>query len=199
MMPKGMKLGLEAAHLLAAADCCEIEPGLTDVEFRRIEEDYGVEFANDHRAFLAAGVPVRQAPEEGDTWENPWPDWWHGDPAELRDHLEWPDEGVLGAVQHGFWHPTWGQRPEDADEARREATVMLDQVPKLVPVYAHRFLPAGHGSYGHPVMSIWGADIIYYGADLADYINHEFDDFSAHTPDGWDPRATVAFWQDFLE
>lgn len=32
MTPVGMKLGLEAARLLAAADCCEIDPGLTDAE-----------------------------------------------------------------------------------------------------------------------------------------------------------------------
>lgn len=193
-----MKLGAEAAHLLAAAGCCEIEPGLSDVELRRIEEAYGFEFANDHRAFLAAGLPVREPPEEGATWENPWPDWRHGDPAKLREHLEWPVEGIVTAVHHGYWYPGWGRRPADDDDAVREAKTILARVPKLVPVYAHRFLPAGRGSHGHPVLSIWGTDIIYYGADLADYINHEFDDFSAHTSDDWDPRATVAFWKDFL-
>ncbi|MDX3225556.1 hypothetical protein [Streptomyces sp. ME19-01-6] len=193
-----MKLGAEAAHLLAAAGCCEIEPGLSDVELRRIEEAYGFEFADDHRAFLAAGLPVSEPPEEGATWENPWPDWRHGDPAKLREHLEWPVEGIVTAVQHGYWHRGWGQRPAESHDAVREAKTILAQVPKLVPVYAHRFLPAGRGSHGHPVLSIWGTDIIYYGADLADYVNHEFDDFSAHTPDDWDPRATIAFWQDFL-
>lgn len=61
---------------------------------------------------------------------------------------------------------------------------MLGQVPKPVPVYAHRFLPAGHGAHGHPVLSVWGTDTTYYGyygADLADCINHESDDFSDHT------------------
>jgi hypothetical protein len=193
-----MKLGAAAAHLLSAADCCEIEPGLSDAELRRIEEAYGFEFADDHRAFLAAGLPVSQPPEAGATWENPWPDWRHGDPVKLREQLEWPVEGILRAVQHGYWHPGWGQRPAGADGAAREARTMLARVPKLVPLYAHRFLPAGRGSHGHPVLSIWGTDIIYYGADLADYINHEFDDFSAHTPDNWNPRATVEFWADFL-
>ncbi|MGW4031843.1 hypothetical protein ACWEFL_21455 [Streptomyces sp. NPDC004838] len=45
---------------------------------------------------------------------------------------------------------------------------------------------------------MWGTDIIGYGTDLADYVNHEFDDFDAHTPDGWRPQATVSFWRDFL-
>ncbi|WP_327714633.1 hypothetical protein OG381_03715 [Streptomyces sp. NBC_00490] len=81
-----MPLRRDAANLLAAANRCEIEPGLTDAEFRRIEADYGFEFADGHRAFLAAGLPVRQPPEEGATWENPWPDWRHGGPAQLRKH-----------------------------------------------------------------------------------------------------------------
>ncbi|MDN3296344.1 hypothetical protein QWM81_20200 [Streptomyces ficellus] len=198
MTPAGMKLGTQAANLLAVADCCEIEPGLSDAEFRRIEEEYGFEFADDHRAFLAAGLPVREPPEEGATWESPWPDWRHGDPVSLRKHLEWPIEEVVMAVRHGYWHPGWGQRPAGADDAVRAARATLARVPKLVPVRAHRFLPAGRGSHGHPVLSIWGTDMICYGTDLADYINHEFDDFDAHTPDDWNPRATVAFWQDFL-
>lgn len=198
MMFEGMTLGAEAARRLAAANCCEMEPGLSDAELRRIEERFGFEFADDHRAFLTAGLPVREPLEEGATWDNPWPDWRHGDPATLRDHLDWPVEGIVRAVQHGYWHPGWGQEPARSDDAVREAKSILARVPRLVPVYAHRFLPAGRGSHGHPVLSIWGTDIIYYGADLADYINHEFDDFSAHTPDDRAPRATVSFWQDFL-
>ncbi|MFI7450260.1 SMI1/KNR4 family protein [Nonomuraea sp. NPDC049714] len=55
MKPDGMKLGIEAARLLAAADCCEMAPGLSEIEFQRIEQEYGIEFADDHRAFLASG------------------------------------------------------------------------------------------------------------------------------------------------
>ena len=38
----------------------------------------------------------------------------------------------------------------------------------------HRYLPAGRGNYGHPVLSIYQTDIIVYGTDLADYIDNEF-------------------------
>ncbi|WP_406376132.1 hypothetical protein OG788_41825 [Streptomyces sp. NBC_00647] len=54
-------------------------------------------------------------------------------------------------------------------------------------------------TYAHPVLSIWdGTDIIYYGSDLADYIDHEFNE--DHEPDweNWNPKATVPFWKDFL-
>jgi hypothetical protein len=40
----------------------------------------------------------------------------------------------------------------------------------MVPVYARRFLLAGRGTFGHPVLSRRGRDIIYYGTDLIDYI-----------------------------
>lgn len=52
---------------MAELDCCEIEPGLSEAEFDRIERDFGFEFADDHRAFLAAGLPVKQEPEQGQT------------------------------------------------------------------------------------------------------------------------------------
>ncbi|MFD4666575.1 hypothetical protein ACFWNX_24935, partial [Streptomyces halstedii] len=71
MKPDGTKLGIEAARLLAVADCCEIAPGLSEIELHRIEREYGFEFTDDHRAFLASGLPVSQPPEEGDTWEMP--------------------------------------------------------------------------------------------------------------------------------
>ncbi|MET7993254.1 hypothetical protein ABZU76_20390 [Amycolatopsis sp. NPDC005232] len=84
-----MSRGARAARLLAALDCCRIEPGLTDAEFDRIEAQYDIEFADDHRAFLAAGLPVESPREEGQTWQQPWPDWRNGDPATLRAIAFW--------------------------------------------------------------------------------------------------------------
>jgi hypothetical protein len=33
----------------------------------------------------------------------------------------------------------------------------------MVPVYSHRYLPAGRGTYGQPVLSMHQTDIIFYG------------------------------------
>src|SRR5437868_9823566 len=135
-------LGQEAAHLLALSRACEIRPGLTDLEFDRIEAEYGFEFADDHRAFLAAGLPVNSAQEPaGSAWKRPWPDWRDGDEEEIRAHLGWPVAGVLSALQDGAWLDSWGPRPGDAAEAQRIAERELANAPKLVPIYAHRFLP----------------------------------------------------------
>ncbi|MEU2036152.1 hypothetical protein [Nocardia amamiensis] len=201
----GIRLGREAAARLAELGCCEIRPGLTDSEFERIEKRYGFEFADDHRAFLAAGLPVRDLDEvdaEWRTWEKPWPDWRDGAPEDLQRHLAWPvDDAVRRVEQEKLWLQCWGERPADPVDAVTRARAWLQGVPKLVPVYAHRFLPTGRGSFGHPVLSVWQlGDIICYGGDLKTWVCLEFtyvDDDDWHTEE-WKSRVSVPFWRDYL-
>lgn len=171
-------------------------PGLTEEEFSRIEAAYGFEFSVDHRAFLAAGLPIASPPEDGATWEQPWPDWRDADPEELRHQLDWPVREVLGDVERGSWHPALGPRPQDGEDPADVARRVLVGAPRLVPLYAHRFLPAGRDAFGHPVLSLWGFDIVCYSHDLAEYIDHEFGERDEDAP--WNPQATVPFWKDFL-
>lgn len=188
------RLGEEAARRLARTGQCDIGPGLTDTEFARIEEDYELEFADDHRAFLAAGLPV-SSPARGR--RSLWPDWRDGDPGDLRERLGWPVEGTLFDVEHNaLWHPSWGQRPASPGKALSTARRHLSRAPKMIPVCSHRYLPAGRGTYGHPVLSIYQTDIIVYGTDLADYINQEFGRYSISSD--WTPPPMVPFWSDFL-
>ncbi|MFF4825696.1 hypothetical protein ACFY20_22225 [Streptomyces sp. NPDC001312] len=195
----GVRRGAAAARRLVQTGLHEFEPGLTDAEFTRIEREYGFEFADDHRAFLAAGLPVNVPPEDGQTWSRPWPEWRGGDLDSLRRQLDWPVEGVLLAVEHNaFWHEGWGERPAAGTAALDTARRRLMEAPVLVPVYAHRYLPAGRGSFGHPVLSMWQTDIIYYGLDLVDYMHQEFDEARGEVDESWTPRATVPFWRDLL-
>lgn len=189
------RLGEEAAQRLARTGQSDIRPGLTDAEFARIERDFEFEFADDHRAFLAAGLPVNDlAPGRP---RSPWPDWRDADSGDLRERLAWPVEGVLFDVQrNALWHPSWGQRPADTSEALSTARQHLSRAPKMIPVYGHRYLPAGAGTYGHPVLSIYQTDIIVYGTDLADYINNEFGRWFISAD--WSPPPMVPFWSDFL-
>ena len=197
------RLGEEAARRLALTGQHEIGPGLTGAEFARIERDYGFEFADDHRAFLAAGLPLK-TPEPYER-RNPWPDWRDGDPGDLRKMLDWPVEGALFDVQYDdLWHPSWGQRPADMSTALSAARRHLARAPKMIPVWGHRYLPAGRGTYGYPVLSIWQTDIIIYGTDLANYIASEFfrrpsviRDWTPPPPDRTAPPM-VPFWSDFL-
>ncbi len=193
---EGSRLGEEAARRLARLGRVDLLPGLSDAEFARVEEEFGFEFGDDHRAFLAAGLPMgRPSPAHR---RQPWPNWRDGDPDELRETLARPVDGVLFDVEYNsFWSPRWGARPDAPAEALEVARAELATVPRMVPVASHRYLPAGRGTYGHPVLSMSQSDVIYYGTDLADYIDREF-----NGPLPWDdasqPRATVPFWRDLV-
>lgn len=197
-------LGLEAARRLARLDgrVRRIETGLSDAEIERCESMFGFEFADDHRAFLAAGLPVSIVEDDPPgvirTYRDPWPDWRGGDPEVLRSRLDWPVEGVLFDVEHNVcWLDEWGERPEDVGQALEVARTHLADVPKLVPINGHRYLPAGRGSFGHLVLSVWQTDIISYGDDLADYIDREFG-VPQKATSSRNPQATVGFWRDFM-
>jgi hypothetical protein len=179
-------LGVTAARLLAEAGKFPIRPGLTGAELDAVEAEFAFSFADDHRAFLAAGLPYGRS----------WPDWRDGDRAALRERLAWPVEGVLfDVVQNEFWYDGWGPRPADEDDAVAIARGQLVTAPRMVPVYSHRYLPAGRGTSGHPVLSIYQTDVIGYGADLVDFLQQEFGiGVAAAEP----RRPTVAFWSRLL-
>ncbi|MEV5674491.1 MULTISPECIES: hypothetical protein [unclassified Streptomyces] len=201
MTGAGQRAGARAARRLAEIGDCVMRPGLSEGEFGRIEAEYGIEFADDHRAFLAAGLPVGSVspPEEGASRRQPWVDWRDGDPAEIRRRLSWPVEGLLFSVEHGWWHgEAWGPRPSDTDLAVIVARDELASVPQLIPVYSHRYLPPGRGTFGHPVLSVHGADTICYGRDLRDYVDREFVGWEAAEGDASDVPPSVRFWSDLV-
>ncbi|CAH9414741.1 hypothetical protein SGL43_01750 [Streptomyces globisporus] len=177
--------------------CADVLPGLSEEEFARIEEEFGFAFSDDHRAFLAAGLPVNRSSSTGR--QQSWPNWRDGDPDELRERLARPVQGVLFDVEHNsFWSTHWGAKPDMPSQALEVAGRELAAVPQMVPVYSHRCLPAGRGTYGHPVLSIHQTDIIHYGTDLADYITQEFNG-SPHGEGASCLRSTVAFWRDLVD
>jgi hypothetical protein len=181
------RLGEEAMRRLRAGSGFAIEAGLTDAEFDRVEREFGFRFAADHRAFLAAGLPVRGGPGG---W---WPDWRHGERDRLRSLLDAPRDGVLFDIEHNtFWYAGWGPRP--ATTAAALATAQRMELPALVPVYSHRYLPAGARTFGRPVLSVVQTDVICYGRDLADYVDREFGDTGP--TGGAAPDAGVDFWGD---
>lgn len=169
---------------LLARTGAEIAPGLAEDEFETVEAGYGFRFAADHRLFLSVGLPL------GDKW----PNWRDGNARNLRTRLAWPAEGVLFDVEHNaFWPAAWGPRPAQLKHALKSARYHLARVPRMVPVYAHRYLPGIAGQWGHPVLSMMQTDIVVYGANLANYIAAEFAGGSIeHAP------ATVPFWGDLV-
>jgi hypothetical protein len=73
---------------LRSSSVCAIDLDSLRQKLRRIEQEFGFRFADDHRAFLSAGLPVNTRPEPREpaviyTHPQPWPDWRNGD----RDKL----------------------------------------------------------------------------------------------------------------
>ncbi|KSV18388.1 hypothetical protein DA01_02915 [Dehalococcoides mccartyi] len=165
------------------------EEGLSEEEITLIEQKYDFKFPPDLREFLSLGLPV------SDGFVN-----WRSDSEEdIRYRLDWPYEGMcLDVRKVDFWQSAWGERPESSQEACEIVKKTLDKVPKLIPIYSHRYMPETPCEIGNPVFSVYKTSILYYGKDLGDYLEHEFDR-SRH----WELKTgsikQIEFWSDFPE
>lgn len=148
---------------LAASGTARLDPGLSKDELASIERDFGFRFPPDLRELLVYALPV------GDRWTP-----WRGPREQVRRALSWPLEGLLFDVEHNeFWLDEWGPRPRGLADARRIATEAVASAPTLIPLYAHRYLPAEPFEAGNPVFSVMQTDIIVYGDDLVAYLCNE--------------------------
>jgi hypothetical protein len=180
-------LAAEAVGRLRRAGV-EFQPGLSQHELARIEAHFGFGFSPDHRELLSLALPVGHR----------WVDWREGSHSELADRLTSPTDGVVFDVHNnGFWPGSWGTRPWDAQSAEAVARERMAEVPMLVPIYGHRYMPAAPAPSASPVLSVMQTDIIYYGDDLLDYIANEFHLPPRHPAINADPPR-IRFWSDLV-
>lgn len=164
-----------------------VDPGLTDGQLDAIERRFGFRFGVDHRRLLLAGQPV------GGRWY----DWRTAEPSDPQ--LSWPLEGMLFDVEHDqFWPASWPPRPDDRAAAERIARDRYQRLPRLVPLYSHRYLPAAPAPSGCPVFSVHQTDVIHYGSDLANYLAREFAP-ADRRPELGTVRHRIPFWSDLAE
>ncbi len=96
---------------------------------------------------------------------------------DIRQAMAWPFEGLLFDIEHSDWWPAdWGEWPAPLEERADILRARLAGAPKLIPLYGHRYLPEQPHAVGNPVFSVYQADIIYYGANLDDYLRREAGD-----------------------
>jgi hypothetical protein len=163
-----------------------LDPGLSDEEVSQLQDRLDFAFGPEHREFIQSAVPLGKS----------WPDWRHDSDEDLRGRLDWPVEGVIFDVhENGFWPASWGERPDGKEHREREARAHLARVPRLVPVFSHRYLTSDPQLRPSPVFSVHQADVIFYGDNLLDYVAHEF-----HVPPLQpSDRTHVPFWSDLAE
>ncbi len=158
--------------------------GYTQSELDVAQETYGLVFPPDLVALLRERRPV-QAYD------------WRSDDEEIRKMLRWPLEGLLFDVEHNvLWWPEWGERPDTAAARAEVLAKVVGEAPRLIPLVAHRYLPSEPHEAGNPVFSVYQSDVIYYGADLADYFEREFVDSRRPLPE---PIRHIRFWSDLVE
>jgi hypothetical protein len=161
------------------------EPGFSEVELRLAEDRYGFRFPPDLRDLLR----LRRLPH-GYDWSSGF---------DAIDHaLKAVGQGIVFDVEHnGVWWREWGPRPASEDERAVVVAEQVQQAPQLIPLRGHRFMPAQPSEAGNPVFSISQMDIIYYGANLIDYLSNEYGSPPAYRLDG-DIRFTP-FWSTAVE
>lgn len=162
-------------------------PGLTDRQLATVESMHGFRFPPDLRAFLEYALPTGER----------FPDWRDPESMLIRNALEWPSEGICFDIEHnGFWLAEWGQRPDSLEMAWGRAREAVRAAPFLIPIYAHRYIPASPQEPGNPVFSVYQTDIIHYGLDLPSYLLAEFG-----VPDPFplpsEPRK-IEFWSELV-
>lgn len=165
--------------------------GLSVEECRRIERMFGFQFPADLAEFLASGLPVSHG------WVN-----WRADKEQLiRERLAWPAEGICYDIEHNaFWVQEWGRRPDWLAEALDVAKRALSASPVLIPIFSHRYIPSTPVTAGNPVFSVHQTDVIYYGTDLLDYLQNEFQNAFGRTgPSACLGTRYIPFWSQLVE
>ena len=164
-----------------------LDRGLTEADVKRVEKKFGFAFGPDHRALLRTALPL------GDAWLN----WRHATPAKIRERLQAPiDNAIVGVRAHGWWPAGWGERPESDAAAEQAARRHLADVPALVPLYGHCYLPAAPAPAGGPVFSVQPGEVRIYATDLLHYVDVEFGSAAAPARSAASP---LDFWSDLAE
>ncbi|QDT91758.1 SMI1/KNR4 family protein [Gimesia algae] len=185
----------------------QLDRGLSDSEFEVLETRFDFQFPPDLRSLLQSAVPVGVDPNrQGGTF----PDWRSCDFNTLLERLNWPFDGMAFDIENNvFWLDEWGAKPIDLAEAIKIARDHVEAAPKLIPLYAHRYIPAEPNIAGNPVFSVHQTDIIYYGQDLWDYIEQEFGEheegwyggqrYADFTPEQYHSvHRCIPFWSDLV-
>jgi hypothetical protein len=166
------------------------DDGLSNLEVTQIQEKFDLQFPPDLKQFLQMRLPIseefvnwRQGLFDKETAKN------------IVDRLNWPLDGILWDLRNGDWLSIWGENPKNQEDKIAIAKSCYARVPKMVPIYSHRYIPSAPNEPGNPVFSVHQTDIIYYGFDLATYFSHEFyfklnDSF--HVIDK--PNRQIEFW-----
>jgi hypothetical protein len=163
-------------------------PALSAVELERAQAESGVRFPPDLCELLAVTLPT--GPQ--------FPDWRARPRESLQSFRDRITEGIVfDALHNSVWLGSWGERPSEEPTIRALLAEQVRDAPALIPIYAHRGIPNEPLAAGNPVFSVMQTDVIIYGSDLRDYLQHEFGGAPSSAPSGQVRR--IRFWTELLD
>jgi hypothetical protein len=145
-----------------------VDKGLSDQEFNTIESTYEISFNIDHKEFLKSGLVT------GGRFYN-WRDDSDDNITYIREMLQWPLDGILFDIEFSNYWIDAIEKPASINERKEIFRQWYTlNVPKLIPIFSHRFMCSEPKLSGAPVYSVHQTDIIYYGMNITDYLSKEF-------------------------
>lgn len=160
-------------------------------EIEETEKLYNISFPVELKRLFFVGLPVSKG------FCN-WRDIHNENVQRIKDVLNMPIKGLIFDIENSdFWCEDWGAKPTDIRDARNILLEHYNKAPKMIPVYAHRYMPFIPKEIVIPVFSIMQSDIIYYGTNLVSYLEIEFG-FRQYNELTHANFRHVDFWSDLL-
>jgi len=192
--PKIMKIYQEQIKRvinLLESNKVKISEGMSQSQIDAAQNLYEIVFPPDLKELIMTFIP------EGDRFWN-WADFSTENVEKIKGMLMWPADGALFDVEHNdFWPKAWGQKPDNLTQKLGAARKHLEEVPKLLPIYSHRFISSFPNEAGNPVFSVYQTDIIIYGRDLWDYFEIEYRE-KDYSNIEFDKIKAIPFWNDII-
>lgn len=151
-------------------------PGLSDLEIHKFEEELGFEFPEILKSFLH--VMNGTSPESINIYGN------RGEPAAFSPGYYVYPKDITMIKEMIEW--IMDDNDLSKDQMKKEG------IPAIFPIISHRFLVIDE-SNNFPVLSMYGNDIILYAADLPSFLINDI--FFKSRPDpNLDDSIKVKFW-----
>ena len=167
----------------------KFEVGLTHEEIIKAEDVYGIQFPKSLKDFLMEGLPV------SDGFYN-WRNMEEKNIDYIKKMMVAPIEAIHELAEEVYWCDTWGEEPDNVTEIKKIVRERLESAPKLLPIYAHRYMPMILEEQP-PIISVHNVDIIYYGESLEDYFQVEF----GNKPQNmirFESIKPISFWSEIM-
>lgn len=165
------------------------ERGLSSSALNELAHRIGMPIPPDLREFWATAWPVGKG----------WWDWRRTEWSRAKTNERITAELMFHVESGDTWLKSWGERPKRKAEARELVLAWVANGPALVPLYSHRFAVCEPALPDTPVLSIYNSDWIYYGWNLASYLEHEFLGTDIFNVQPWPPHQPIGQWREVLD